>query len=135
MDPDFSQGYVTVARLMVASGRQQPARERLEALLVRNPKDVAALMLLAMLHEQAGSHAMAGEIYDRLLKVNLRFAPALNNAAYLFAVRLGQVQKGLDLARRGREVSPFDPFTADTLGWILFQRGATFLSSHPLRRE
>ena len=123
LNPDFSQGYVTVARLMVASGRQQPAKERLEALLARNPKDVAALMLLAMLHEQAGSHAKAGEVYERLLQVNPRFAPALNNAAYLFAVRLGQIQKGLELARRARELSPFDPFAADTLGWILFQRG------------
>jgi len=123
MNPDFSQGYVALARLMVAAGRQQAAIERLEASLVRNPKDVASLLLLAMLQDQTGNHAGAGETYDRLLQVNARFAPALNNAAYLFAVRLGQAQKGLELARRARELSPFDPFTADTLGWILLQRG------------
>jgi tetratricopeptide (TPR) repeat protein len=123
LNPDFSQGYVAVARLMVASGRQAQARERLEAALTRNPKDVAALMLLGMLHDQEDNHIAAGETYDRLLKVNPRFAPALNNAAYLFAVRLGQIPKGLELARRARELAPFDPFTADTLGWILLQRG------------
>jgi tetratricopeptide (TPR) repeat protein len=76
-----------------------------------------------MVHEQAGEIPLARNAYDRLLGMDPRNAPALNNAAYLYAFRLGQIDKGLELARRARDRAPADPLIADTLGWILHLRG------------
>ena len=123
LNPNSAGGYVGLAKIMAAGGRQQQAIERLEALLARNPKDVGALMMLGTLHEKTGNTAKARDSYEQLLKVNPQFGPALNNAAHLYSQRLGNVAKGLELARRARELAPYDPYTADTLGWILFQSG------------
>ncbi len=123
LTPNFARGYVGLAKLMAATGRQQQAVEKLEALLARNPKDIGALMMLGTLHERLGNSSKARNSYDQLLEVNPRFVPALNNAAHLYSQRLGEVKKGLELARRARELSPYDPYAADTLGWILYQAG------------
>lgn len=124
LDPGFSPGYVALARLLSGSGRQKQAVERLDALLERDPKDAGALLLLAIVHEQSDDLSAAEKAYERLLAVNPRHAAALNNAACLFAYRLGKLDRGLELARRARELSPFDPLVADTLGWILHLRGS-----------
>jgi tetratricopeptide (TPR) repeat protein len=92
-------------------------------LLKRNAKDPVALLLLAMVHEQSADFTRAQATYDRLLELEPHHTAALNNAACLYAYRLGEINRGIELARRAREQSPYDPFTADTLGWILHLRG------------
>jgi tetratricopeptide (TPR) repeat protein len=134
LNPDFAGGYVGLAKIMAAGGRQPQAIERLEALLARNPKDLGALMMLGTLHEKLGNTAKARDSYEQLLRVNPRFGPALNNAANLYSQRLGDPAKGRELARRARELSPSDPYTADTLGWILFRNGE-FASALALLQE
>lgn len=123
LNPGFAGGYVGLAKIMAAGGRQQQAIERLGTLLARNPKDIGALMMLGTLYEKTGNTAKARDSYEQLLKVDPRFGPALNNAAHLYSQRLGDPAKGLELARRARELSPYDPHAADTLGWILYLNG------------
>jgi tetratricopeptide (TPR) repeat protein len=58
-----------------------------------------------------------------LLAVNPQFSPALNNLAWLYSENLGQLEKAYAMASRARELLPYDPSTADTLGWILCKMG------------
>ena len=48
----------------------------------------------------------------------------MNNLAYLYSESLNQPDRAYELAQRARQLRPFDPHTADTLGWINFKRGA-----------
>src|SRR5207249_181552 len=58
-----------------------------------------------------------------ILAVNPKFSPALNNLAYLYSERLGRLDEAYKMARQARDLLPSDPYTADTLGWILYKRG------------
>jgi tetratricopeptide (TPR) repeat protein len=57
-----------------------------------------------------------------VLAVNPRFSPALNNLAYLYSEHLNELDRAFEMAQRARGLLPWDPYAADTLGWILFKR-------------
>src|SRR5262249_44927984 len=50
-------------------------------------------------------------------------ATALNNYAYLLADQGKNPAGALKVAQKALELSPSDPDFADTLGWILYQKG------------
>jgi tetratricopeptide (TPR) repeat protein len=79
-------------------------------------------MTLALVKEKQGDYAKASDSYERLLAFSPNDIPALNNLAYIYAERLKEPQKGLELARKARNLAPANPAVADTLGWVLFKR-------------
>ena len=121
--PDFQQPYILLARLYVDSKQNQKALQDLQAALDKNPKNVGALMLIGQIHDQQRDRSAARDAYEKLLAINPNFSPALNNLAYLYSEYLGDLDKAYDAARRARELLPYDPFSADTLGWVLFKKG------------
>ncbi|MBI2929396.1 MAG: tetratricopeptide repeat protein [Verrucomicrobia bacterium] len=122
LEPDYQPAYSALARLYVASDKYEQALEKIETLLTRTPKDSSSLFLAGMIYEKKRDFAKAAETYEKLLALRPRFGLAMNNLAYLCAEYLGQVDKAHDLARKARELNPNDPFTADTLGWVLYKR-------------
>ncbi len=121
--PDARAAYLMLAQVLLAAGKQQPALERLEQVVAKNPGDVSAWMQVGMLRDSLGRYEQAAQAYRKLLEVNPRFQPALNNLAYLLSEQFAQVDEALELAKRARELAPKDPATADTLGWIAWRRG------------
>ena len=122
LDPMHREPYVLLARLYVARNEHVQAIARLKGLIARDPRDVPALMLLGMIHNQLDDFTAAREMYEKALAVSPRFSPALNNLAYLYSERLNQLDRAFQMAQRARTLMPWDPSTADTLGWILFKR-------------
>lgn len=122
LEPGLSTSYLLLARLYVASDRAQQALEHLNAFLSKT-NDVAALMQLGMIQEQVKDYGPARAAYEKLLTINPRFSPALNNLAYLDSERFGELDKAYRMAEQARQLMPYDPSTADTLGWILYKRG------------
>jgi tetratricopeptide (TPR) repeat protein len=122
LDPTQREPYVLLARLYVQRKEHPQAIERLKRVIARDPRDVAALMLLGMIHNQLKDFTAAREMYEHVLAVNPRFSPALNNLAYLYSEQLNQLERAFQMAQRARTLLPWDGFTADTLGWILFKR-------------
>ena len=112
-----------LARVYLASNKQAEALAKLETVLSKNPKDTAALMQVAMIQSQAKNYTAARDACEKLLAVNPQFGPALNNLAYLYAEQFNQLDKAFELARKGKDLAPQDPYTADTLGWIVYKRG------------
>ncbi|MFA6563370.1 MAG: tetratricopeptide repeat protein [Verrucomicrobiia bacterium] len=121
--PDFHAAYFLLAQIYVNSNQRQKAMEELFAVVAKNPKDFSALMLIGMIYDSEKDYNAAKDVYEKLLAVNPKFGPALNNLAYLYSEHLGQFDKAYELASRARELQPKDPFTADTLGWILYKKG------------
>ncbi len=122
LNPDVRIAYLMLAQLYVASDKQQQALDRLNGYLAKT-NDVVALMLVGMIHDESKNYPAARDAYERLLKVNPRFSPALNNLAYLCFARFGQLDKAYELAEQAHQLQPADPYSADTLGWILYQKG------------
>ena len=123
LQPNFRPAYLSLARIYVRSNRYQQALEKLQGVVAKNPKDVPALMQIGMIQSEMKDYPAAAQTYEKLLAINPDFSPALNNLAYLYSERLGRLEEAYKLARHVKDLLPNEPYTADTLGWILYKRG------------
>ncbi|MCS7089713.1 MAG: tetratricopeptide repeat protein [Verrucomicrobiota bacterium] len=121
--PDYRPAHAELARVYLATGRQKEAVQRLEAVVESNPRDVVALMQLALLQTGLSNYVAARKVYERILEIQPRYAPALNNLAWLLAEYLDELDRAYELARQAVDLRPDEPASSDTLGWILFKRG------------
>ncbi|HSU55328.1 MAG TPA: tetratricopeptide repeat protein [Candidatus Dormibacteraeota bacterium] len=121
LNPNYRPAYLMLAQVYVASNKYQAALARLTSLTAKT-NEMAALMQIGMIHDELKEYAAAREAYTNLLSRNPTFTPALNNLAYLYSERLGQLDQAYELADKARQLLPSDPYTADTLGWILYRR-------------
>jgi tetratricopeptide (TPR) repeat protein len=87
------------------------------------PGVIAAHFQLATLLEAMGEFDQAIMRYRSLLERAPDSAPALNNLAYVLAVRKGNLGDALPLAERAYALSPRSGVIVDTLGWLHFMRG------------
>ena len=121
-DPNDSSAYDALISTYIASNKLPQAIRQVETLLSKSPDNPRALMISALLYERTSEFAKAKAAYEKLLSRKPDFAPVLNNLAYLYAERLGEVDKARDLAQRARVLQPGDAAIADTLGWILYKQ-------------
>jgi tetratricopeptide (TPR) repeat protein len=122
LNPENPKAYLWLAQIHVRSGQHAEALRRLNTLVSRT-NDVTALMQIGIIHETLQNVSDASETYEKILQVNPRFSPALNNLAYIYADKLNDPSKALPLAERARQLLPYNPAAADTLGWVLFRKG------------
>ncbi len=120
--PDSPSPYLLLAGVYSRANREEEALRQLNEVLTRDPKQVTALMLVSVIHDQRGNLPEARAGYEKLLAINPRSMVALNNLAYLEAEKFNDLEKGYTLAQRARQFAPGDPHTADTLGWILHRK-------------
>lgn len=123
IEPEFYPAHRAMAQLYIESGQREEAIGKFEELRRKNPRDAGALLQLALLYEAGSEFAAAREAYEQLLDINPNSVPALNNLAYLLSERVGDAERAFALARKARELAPYDPFSADTFGWIAYKKG------------
>ena len=122
MEPSRDAAYLLLARLYVSAGKEQVALERLNS-LVSKTNNPAAYLQLGMIYEALKDYPKARDSYEKVIASQPDSGPALNNLSYIYAEHLGDVEKAYTLAEKARQLSPRDPATADTLGWILYKKG------------
>jgi tetratricopeptide (TPR) repeat protein len=122
LNPSLPKPYISLAQLYVASHKQQEALDRLTT-LVSKTNDLSAWMEIGLIRGQLKQYDQAAEAYQKALQVNPNFTPVLNNLAYLDSEYLGKLDQAYQLAEKARNLRPYDPNTADTLGWILYKQG------------
>src|SRR5215472_12924636 len=125
LNPKLESAYQLLAQLYVASNRQEEAIAKLTAFVDNNKGAQAApaLLQLGMINEQLKHFDAARDAYEKLLAVAPNSTLALNNLAVLYSEHFGQLDKAYHLATKAKEAAN-EPHIADTLGWILFKRGA-----------
>jgi len=121
LNPGLRTAYLLLAQLYIATHEQQQALAQLQGFVTKT-NDVVTLMQMGMIYDELKDYSAARETYEKLLKLNPRFSLALNNLAYLYSERFEQLDKAYAMAAKARELLPYDPATADTLGWILYKR-------------
>lgn len=112
------------AEAQLAADNKDAARGSFEELTKIAPDQPAAYLQLALMDEQAGAFERAMDRYRRVLQLQPRNAVALNNLAFRLASQNPEATEALPLARRAAALAPQDPKVLDTLGWILYLRGA-----------
>jgi tetratricopeptide (TPR) repeat protein len=121
LNKNLRNGYLLLAQLLVAAHQSEDALKGLLS-FASGTNDVAALMQIGMIHEQLNNPHAARDAYEKALGLEPQFGLALNNLAYLYSEKLKQPDKGYEMAAKARDLMPSDPYTADTLGWILYRR-------------
>ena len=134
LDANQSAADELLVAIYFETGRVVEAVHQAEGIAARQPENLQALMSLGLLKEKTQDFAGAAEVYERLLSRSEAHVPALNNLAYLYAERLGQSGRAVDLARKARDAQPTDPAVADTLGWALFKQ-KEYAQALPLLQE
>jgi tetratricopeptide (TPR) repeat protein len=122
VNPELPTPYLMLAEVYMAGNRHEQALEKLTA-SVEHTKDISAMMQLGTINERLKRFGPAREWYEKILSVNPRFYPALNNLAYLYLERWGRLDDACRTAEQALRVRPEDPACADTLGWALFKKG------------
>ncbi len=122
LNPDFPPAYLALAQLYMSSHQEEQALERLTHLTAKT-NEVTALMEIGMIRQEQKHYDTAREAYEKALAVNPKMSAALNNLAYLYSEFLGNLDRAAQMAQRARDLQPFSPYAADTLGWILFKQG------------
>jgi tetratricopeptide (TPR) repeat protein len=122
LDPDSPGVSFVLAQIDFKNHRDAQALSDVRHAVADNPKDVGALMLMGSVALREKDYASARDAYVLLLAVDPNDGAALNDLAYLDSEIFGQLDLAQDLARRARMALPDDPYVADTLGWILYQR-------------
>lgn len=121
--PDYAPANALLARIYVTSNKQQEALKKLNEMVARNTNDLVSWLQIAELHSAASNYPAAKQTYEKTLAVNPRFVPALNNLAWISAVRLGDLKLAYELASKAHDLRPSDPSTSDTFGWVLYLMG------------
>ncbi len=123
LDPEYRASFIALSQVYVAQNKHKEAIAKLEAIAARGSNDVSALMQIGMIHEAAKDLEKARDTYERVIKIEPKFSPALNNLAYLYSEKFNNLDRAYELGKTANELMPNDPFTSDTFGWILYKRG------------
>ncbi len=122
VDPNLTAGYLMLTDIYVSAGKAQAALDQLQS-FVNKTNNAAAYMRMGVIYESITNYPAARDAYEKVIAVSPNSGAALNNLAYLYAERLHDNDKAYQMADRARQLSPHDPSTADTLGWIVYKRG------------
>jgi uncharacterized protein (TIGR03790 family) len=99
-------------------GDTNGARESLEEAVLLDENLLLAWTMLANLYQTSGEFSSAIEAYRKIVDRDRSDVPALNNLAYLIAVKERKPQDALPFAERAHLLAPMNPMIKDTLGWI-----------------
>jgi tetratricopeptide (TPR) repeat protein len=94
-------------------------------ILAKDPNNVPALMVTALLSEQKGAPDEAVQTYEKVLSIYPLFAPAMRQMAILYShsEHDRDLKKAYDLAEKARAAMPDDVELSKTLGRIAYGRG------------
>jgi tetratricopeptide (TPR) repeat protein len=134
LEPNSAMASLMLSQLYVATGKDQAALDRLNALVSKTNNVTAAYLQIGMIYDAKKNYPAARDAYEKLLAFNPDFVPALNNLSYLYCERLGDLDKAYTLAEKCRQLAPQDPSIGDTLGWILYKKG-DYAHALPLESE
>ena len=120
LDPEQPQAYLSLARLYVASHQDEQALKRLDALAAKTNEE--AMLMIGEIQQEEGRNEQSRDSYEKLLAIKPKNFLAMNNLAYVDSEFLGQIDRAFHLAQAAFQLRPNDPYTADTLGWILYKK-------------
>ncbi|MBI2197370.1 MAG: tetratricopeptide repeat protein, partial [Candidatus Rokubacteria bacterium] len=114
---------LSLAALHDREKRPQAAAKLLREAADSHPQEALPLVHLALLKDREGDKAAAVAAYRAALLRDDRNALALNNLADALGKDPKTRDEALGLAERAYQTAPRSAMIADTLGWILYQKG------------
>jgi len=130
-DHSFLPAELSLAQMEIVAGRNDAARQKLNAVLAADPKNVSALLLSAGAGEAMGAHSDVISTYRTVLNIDSSNLFALNNLAYALAV--DNPDEALKFAQEAVEIAPDNPTVQDTLAWVYYRKGLYSMAARFLK--
>ncbi|HVO96539.1 MAG TPA: tetratricopeptide repeat protein [Bryobacteraceae bacterium] len=127
-NPRDVQADLQYARLYQQQGKLDEAVRSLNTVLTTDTNNRTALIWRGDIEAGKGDYNSAVADYRRVLEFDSDNKLALNNLSFILSEYLHQQDEALSYAQRALQLSPNDPATQDTLGWILYRKGMYDLS-------
>jgi tetratricopeptide (TPR) repeat protein len=122
INPNIAGFYLSLASFYVRQNLTDKAIGEFHTAIQKDPNSISGHMGLGIIYDNQKNYEKAKEYYQKVLKINPKFAPAANNLAYLYAEREGNIDEALNLAQDAKRQVPDDPHISDTLGWIYYKK-------------
>ena len=122
-DTHYYAADLSIVQMDVADRKWDEAEKRLATVIRDDTQNTRARLWFAHLRAARGDSSTAMAYYRQVLDAEPQNADALNNMAYLMVTVSNRPDEALTYAQKAQEISPDDPDIADTLGWILYQKG------------
>jgi tetratricopeptide (TPR) repeat protein len=120
--PADSSAYGMLGQLYIAQQRLGDARAEFDQVASRNPNNVAARTIAAMLSHQTNDIEDAKKRYRDILERNANASVAANNLAWILAEEGKDLDEALRLAQRAAAETPNRAEIQDTLGWVYYRK-------------
>ena len=120
-DPGALNNYAYI--LATELGQPEQALEYATQAASISPDSTAILDTIATIYALTGEHekAMVSRLRQHSLEPeNAAVIISISNA---YSDDLGDLEKGLDYAKRANQIMPLDPYVLDTLGWAYYRTG------------
>jgi tetratricopeptide (TPR) repeat protein len=124
LDNHNADALLKLGQVEVAKGSPAQAIAVYQQSLKNNPREPMFYILMGELYEHKQDWSNAKDAYQKALEIKPGNPLASNNLAYVMLQSGGNVDMALSLAQTARRGMPDSPYAADTLGWILYQKGA-----------
>src|SRR5205085_12622499 len=108
-DPNLAAAYNLLVAIYVHTNKLPEALKELETVLAKIPQYSPALLTSGIIFERMWDFAKARDNYEKVLALNPKFAPALNNLAYIYSEKLNNLNRAGELARKAHELAPAEP--------------------------
>ncbi len=118
--------------VLLLSGNQKLADQKIANLLSRFPKDVRVQSFAAAYYLEVGNNAESLRLYEGLQQTIPNDPTLLNNMAVLY--QRMKDGRALQMAELAHKLAPEHPGIMDTLGWILVEQGQTARAIDLLKR-
>jgi tetratricopeptide (TPR) repeat protein len=121
--PDLVKPYHGIVNLYAKESKLQQAEQWLiESISNSSEPQLYLLVLLGMVQDAIGKKTEAMDSYRKALDINPESVPVMNNLAWNL-MESSELEEALKIAARARNLSPDEPYLADTYAWILHISG------------
>ena len=133
--PAESTAYGMLGQLYIAQQRLNEAKAEFDQMAARNPKNVGARTIAAMLSHQTNEIEDAKKRYRAILEADNNAPVAANNLAWILTEEGKDLDEALRLAQRAAAQAPNRAEIQDTLGWVYYKKELPALADSALREE
>jgi tetratricopeptide (TPR) repeat protein len=133
VNPSRLEAYGMLGQLYLQQRKLDRAVAEFHALAERQPKNVGAPTMIAMILQIQGRTAEAQKKYEDVMQIDPRAPVAANNLAWIYADGGGNLDVALHLAQVAKEQLPDSPEVNDTLGFDYLKKDLASLAVPPLQ--
>jgi len=134
-NPLSIEGYSLLAAFYYQQGRLEDGRREFESLVKRQPKNVGALTMLAIINKRLNRIEEAIQLYETALSLDPEAGVAANNLAWIYVQQGDHLDRAIQLGTVAVQRLPNEAGVADTLGWAYVKRGFASLGLPHLQLE